>query len=350
VRPAPAYLLAGLLGGGVIGCMQPVSLAVDPTPSGQLASTGRSLRVDEPVDLRPVQEREGRTPELRAWVPLLVHEYQAVRGQWVSGDSYYDEQAWNQLHTSLLGAVESSALFVQVTNNGAADYVLESEVLHLTCASYSAQTTHYVLVYVVVVAGYVPIPVVDRVFLPQATAVLRLRLRDAQGTVVGERVVRGAVVGGLPTRPDPWTGASVNPSQLTREALRAALHNARSQVSSWIMAHEARERSPARARADLQGLHTAGHTFLVQAVDWDRRGTTFAELACPSGQELRRFHVEGVPVVGDPGEWLVSPMDEGGVKLPLVDYDALTRHLDQEGFALQRAGHIAAYRYLGRQP
>ena len=58
--------------------------------------------------------------------------------------------------------------------------------------------------------------------------------------------------------------------------------------------------------------------------------------------------MRGAPVVGEPGQWLLSPFNLDGVFLPAVVYAALSAKV-AERFVLRRFEQLDVYRYLGRR-
>lgn len=350
MRPivVPALVAIALLFGGCSTHPRPrVSLAVSPEKDLGYDSTGRTVFVAEPTDRRPQEEIEGDEPGLRSVVPIILGVvniiYTTKRGNEVTGNERFSEGALREVHRSLSDFVRSTGLFADVRPAKPADYVLETEVLHLAGRRYEARyrAPGFILI-VVPVGGFIGGAEFGRgevEFLSHATAALRLRLRDGSGRLVGESVVTNAVLG----HPD-----QERPEKLVPDALRGSLARARALVASWVLEDAHRnEQGPELARFCDED-HRKGHTFLAHAVDQDRTGVVFAEIACPSGKVRRTRRVDGVPLVGRPGEWLVSPLDENGVRYPTPVYDGLTRHLSRY-FVLHRTDELAVYHYFGRR-
>jgi hypothetical protein len=313
-----------------------------------LPSSDRSIRVVEPVDARPRSEIEGEIPATVSvvLVPLgvAIAIQHNAKGSFVTRSSSFKMTA--HIQSALEAHIHSTGLFRAATGEGA-DYVLESEVLHLVGASYRTMvTTHIIGLH----SGGSQTSV-SRAFLPHATAALRLRLKDGQGKTIGERVVTSSVIG-QPTVIEKQPITRIEKSQpletdglkeLANAALRGCLCRARVLVASWVREHETQNLSV--EFEEVERNH-ASHRFLIHAVDGDRTGVTFALVECPSGRILSVHSVDGVPLVGRPGEWIVSPMAENGVTFPTAYYDALTRHLSRR-FLLRRVDEIAAFHYFG---
>lgn len=360
-----------------VGCSSPpkssLSLGSSPVPL-ELRSTGRTIHVLEPIDVRPLAEIEGEGPRFdgMVWVPWpvppAIFGMHTLRGSVVTGRDSFADDAWSQLHQSLGRCVRSSGLFAAETGV-APDYVLETEVVHLCGCSYQVHVWSYMLVYVgITAAGGVEKNVTA--FSPHGTAALRLRLRDREGRVIAERVIANAVLGesvwaeppaGHLTSPSGPRNDNLLPESMTsggfrmshialaaRDALQGCLLKARAQVASWVLEHESGQRRLSDVERTIEVDHGAGHTFWIHAVDADRTGVVFSEVACPSGKVLSSRRVEGVPIVGRPGYAMLSPIDEHGIRMPTIDYDALSRHLSR-WFVLHRVDEVAAYNYFGRR-
>ncbi|MCC6747729.1 MAG: hypothetical protein IT371_08740 [Deltaproteobacteria bacterium] len=325
-RTAAALLVLGLA-----ACTQPYSMLIAAPAPLRLPSVGRppSLYVRPPVDLRPQLERDGDRPRVKYFVFLGLTFVSASRGTHLTGPGHFLPTLLPELHQSLLLHLRSTGLFAEVSP-ARGELSLETELLHLVAAQYQDEEGMATL------GGG---SFVDtRNFLPHGTATLRLRLRRGS-RLLAERVVRGTFLGGPEVR--IW-----NLGQVARQALAQALAQARLQVASWVLEQAYAGTDGARMRAHYGEEHEKGHTFFAHLVKRDRTGVVFTELHCPSGRVVRSQEVTGIPLVGSPGEWIVSPYDPQGVRYPVVVYDGLTQHL-AEHFVLHRLDQLAAFHYLG---
>jgi hypothetical protein len=296
--------------------------------------TGKSIVVTAPVDKRPVEEIEGASTQIKFVAFLGLGVMWVTRGSDVTSREDFVPNAWQEVHQSVIDQVHSTKLFSEVKVQGTGDYVLETEVLHLLASKYRM---HMGAVF------YGAAAVDNKMFLPQATATVRFRLKDARGRLVGEKVVSGTQNGEVS---DIMQLAGIR--ALPRRALEKALHLGRSLIASWI-AEDLYAAVPAATHYDdFERAHGQGHTFLVHMVNEDRSATQLAKIECPSGKVVTSSEVTNLPIVGRPGQWLVSPFDENGMRLPSTVYDALTRHLAQH-FVIHRMDQIAAYHYFGER-
>ncbi|MCO5169180.1 MAG: hypothetical protein M9894_22785 [Planctomycetes bacterium] len=320
--PRAAALVVAAL---AAGCASPDLLALAPADRVPLELEGPTVRLALPAlnDARPGAEREGRAPRSeRRGVPL-VGRVEVQRGSEVSDDGDLGGAPLEGLDTTLRRYLASIGPVVVVRPREdaapAADYVLEVDVLHLVATSFRARRELRVPV-----VGWLFDPSLERRSLPTATVVLRLRLRSADGRFKAARVVNASVLG----------GPAEEPGALAAAAVRAAAHEARWVTASWL------------ARADQPSLPRDDDSFLVHAVDVDRSGVLLARIDRERGQVLWLERRHGLPLVGPPGVWHLSPFDERGVLLPPGDYAALAEEL-AGGFGLQRIDQLAVYRYLG---
>ncbi|MBI5480972.1 MAG: hypothetical protein HY906_19085, partial [Deltaproteobacteria bacterium] len=310
----------------------PANLRVIPGEPFAYRPTGKTIMVAPPVDRRPLPEVEGASTEVKHVIFVGLGFTVVTRGSDVTSRSDFVPNAWQELHQSIIDQVHSTRLFSDVKVQGTADYVLETEVLHLLASKYRMFMGLFLYGGAVADAKH---------FLPQATATLRFRLKDSRGRVVGEKVVNGSQNGEVG---DIMVGMHLLP----RRALEQALRLGRSLVASWI-AEDVYAAVPAATHYDdFERAHGQGHSFLVHLVSEDRSSTQLVHVECPSGKIVKTSEVTNLPVVGRPGQWLVSPFDENGMRLPGSVYDALTRHLAQH-FVLHRIDQIAAYHYFGER-
>lgn len=329
-----ARALALLAAAAALGCSSPELLALAPRERVPLELAAPTVRVAlaDLADARPAAEREGRDPRSEERGIWFVGEVEVERGSVVTGDDALGDAPLEGLESTLrsyLGSLEP----VEVVGAGEeddvsvrADYVLEVEVLHLVAASFRSRRE----LDLPVVDWFVD-PQQERRFLPAANVVLRLRLRSADGRFRASRVVNASVLGS----PDE----AEEPAALVAAATRAAAHEARWLVGSWLArAGATPDAAPAPARAD--------DSFLVHAVDVNWSGVVLARVDRETGQVrwIERRH--GLPLIGPPGVWHLSPFDEHGVLLPPAAYGALAEELAND-FGLQRVDQLAVYRYQG---
>lgn len=313
------------------GCADPRLLTLDPVDRLELAAeVPVRVALVAPRDARPAAEREGREPRATDRGVPFVGEVEVERGSRVSGDDDLGDVPMKGL-TSTLRRYLRSIDGVHLVDTGDAhaaadaDYVVEVEVLHLLAASFRSRRE----LEVPVVDWFLD-PQVEERFLPVSNVVLRLRLRSRDGRFKAARVVNTSVLGG--------PGEAEEPGELVAGATRAAAHEARQLTASWLVrAGAAGVRAPA---ADAAG------SFLVHAVDVNRTGLVVARVDRETGALLSIERRAGLPLVGPPGVWHLSPFGEDGVLLPPAEYDALSRDLSAR-FALQRADQLTVYRYLG---
>jgi hypothetical protein len=328
--------LALLAAVAALGCSSPELLALAPEARVPLELATPTVRValTDLVDARPVAEREGRDPRSEDRGIWFVGEVEVERGSVVTGDDALGDAPLEGLESTLrsyLGSLEP----VEVVGEGEdddddvrsdADYVLQVDILHLVAAAFRSRRE----LDVPVVEWFVD-PDHERRFLPAASVVLRLQLRSVDGRFRASRVVNASVLGS----PDE----AEEPAALVASAVRAAAHEARWLVGSWL----------ARAGATPGEASTpAGDddSFLVHAVDVNWSGVVLARVDRQTGQVrwIERRH--GLPLIGPPGVWHLSPFDEHGVLLPPAVYGELAEGLADD-FGLQRVDQLAVYRYLG---
>lgn len=331
IRPR---LLALLVAAAALGCSSPELLALAPhervplelaTPTVRLALAG-------PNDGRPEAEREGRDPRSEDRGVPFVGEVEVERGSEVSGDGDLGDAPLEGLASTLrsyLGSLEPVVVVAEDDDDDGRvdpDYVLEVDVLHLVAASFRSRRE----LDVPVVEWFVD-PQLERRFLPAANVVLRLRLRSADGRFRAARVVNASVLG------SPYEAEE--PAALVAAATRAAAHEARWLVGSWLARAGSRPgAAPPPARDD--------DSFLVHAVDVNWSGVVLARIDRQTGQVLWIERRHGLPLIGPPGVWHLSPFDEHGVLLPPAAYAALAEGLALD-FGLRRLDQLAVYRYVG---
>jgi hypothetical protein len=327
-QPVVSFLVAALL---TSGCIEPASLRVAPSQALPYKPGKLRLRVETPLDRRPAVEIEGDSDSTVYWVFYGLGVVIASRGSQLTSTAHYQEQAWSQLHQSLIDQLRSARVFSEVSQQGPGDYVLETEVLHLVSSFYRAYAGQ---------AHFGVMVARTQAFMPHATVTLRLRLKRHDGTLVATRVVRGSFLGG-----PGYT--HYNHGLVTREALANVLVEARTLVASWIFDLES-PRAVAVLEAEHERAHAQGHRFYVHAVSPDRSGVVFTTIDCPSGAMGPKFQRSGIPIVGQPSQWLLSPYDAHGVRYSTAAYSALSRHLARH-FVLHRFDQLGVYHYLGRR-
>ncbi len=349
---AKGGLLLGLpvaLGLLAAGCSSSRVLELAPSDRVPL-ELGEPQRVAvlPPTDARPRVEREGRTPKVIDRSVPFVGGVNIERGSDVSSDGDLGGDPLAALGATLrgyVGSIDGVTTSDDVTGAGGedavsgADYVLETEVLHLEAGAYRARRELKAPV-----IGWIVNPDLEERYLPTANVVLRLRLRSADGRFQAARVVNASVLGG----PDD----ADEPGALVAGATRAAAHEARQLTASWLARAEAGARTaglPVAGRSASAPSTTGdaqGTSFLVHAVDVNRLGVVLARIDRETGDVVWIERREGLPLIGPPGVWHLAPFDEHGVLLPPAEYDALSREL-AERFVLQRIDQLTVYRYLG---
>lgn len=344
-------LLLGLpvaLGLLAAGCSSSQVLELAPSDRVPLElGEQRRVAVLPPTDARPRVEREGRTRKVIDRSVPFVGGVNIERGSDVSSDGDLGGDPLAALGATLrayVGSVDGVILPDDVDgvgedDAGGADYVLETEVLHLEAGAYRSRRELKAPV-----IGWIVNPDLEERYLPTANVVLRLRLRSADGRFQAARVVNASVLGG----PDD----ADEPAALVAGATRAAAHEARQLTASWLARAEAGARTaglPVAGRSASAPSTTGdaqGTSFLVHAVDVNRLGVVLARIDRATGDVVWIERREGMPLIGPPGVWHLAPFDEHGVLLPPAEYDALSREL-AERFVLQRIDQLTVYRYLG---
>ncbi len=313
----------------LVGCgPNRVSLKVQPSSLPSYPSSGRTLVVRAPHDRRPEAEIRGASPPWRLLIPIFFIKL-AWQGSDVTGPAHFEGAALPSLHEDLVEQARATGLFSAVTTTGDADLVLETEVLHLLGAGYRASSMWFFL-----------IAVGEHKYLYfHGTVTLRLRLTRRDGTLVGERVVAGNAT----ATPDQTQQGLGVPAQ---QALTEALPRARRLIAAWALEEDPRTREA--IAADLETEHQRGHTILLHMVNEDRTAVYLAQVSCPSGKTIGSSVADGFPLVGRPGDWMLSPFDDQGVRLPTRRYDALSRHVAAH-FGLARVDQVAAYQFLGER-
>lgn len=323
---------AALVGLIAAGCASPDLLALAPRDRlpVELEAPTVTVVLAGLDDLRPRAEREGRRPRSEDRSVPFVGEVEVERGSQVSGDGDLGDAPLEGLEATLreyLRSIEHVSVLeadAEDPDRAAADYVLQVEVLHLVAASYRSRRE----VEVPVADWFLDTDLEQR-FLPVASAVLRLRLRSADGRFRAARVVNASVLGS----PDEADA----PAALVAAATRAAAHEARQLTASWLVRAGAAPSAPPPPAPD---------SFLVHAVDVNRTAVLLARIDRRTGQPLWIERRAGLPLIGPPGVWHLAPFDEHGVLLAPAEYAALSEALSED-FALQRVEQLMVYRYLG---
>lgn len=323
--------IALVLATNVMGCTPPVSLhiATPPKLSFPLTKQG-SLRIAAPEDKRPQQEIIGKSAPCRYVVPLVFLNFLGWRGTEFTGNADFVPEAWQELHDNLVRQATSTGLFSKVSTDEPTDYLLETEVLHLAGARYIMKEGFFS-------PGGAFADM--KSFHAHAAVILRLRLSDSEGHLIGQRVVNANTM-------EKKVGNG--PREIVVAALDKALLQVRALLASWVLEHRYAAIPFKQLANQAENEHDSDHSFLVHMVNEDRTAVHFLRIACPSGQVISKRTVNNIPIVGKPGQWILSPYDEHGIRIASSVYDALSRHLAKH-FFLRRTDQIAAYRFGGKR-
>ncbi|MEZ6185864.1 MAG: hypothetical protein R3F62_12745 [Planctomycetota bacterium] len=327
IRPSALALLAAPLALGLGGCSSAPDLTQRPGDGiGAREGAPVALSLAPTVDLRPEAERDGLSPDSATREAYYVYNESLQVGSHVTGDQDFAGSAPAAVDATLRAYLDSSGALE--VSDGAGAYRLHVELLHLFAARHEELSER--TVYPVVPVPLTTFELEDR-FVPHATAVLRLRLLGPEGEPLATRVINQGVVGRAEV-PDAL-------GELAGAALRGAAHQARTLVTSWV--HRAERRAGRGAPPPPAGsflVHSPSPAYL--------HGTRVARIDRATGAVLMNELREGLPRVGRPGEWYLSPFDEDGVALAGADYARLAAELDAAGFTLRRGDQLVAYHYF----
>ncbi|HEY3355245.1 MAG TPA: hypothetical protein VGQ83_18475, partial [Polyangia bacterium] len=193
-----AVKLAALALLGSLGCATLPPGTLMHTPGNPVLASGGpyTIAVTPPRDSRPVLERQGDSPHTRFFFTLIFFWWIEKRGSWVTSDYSCSPNAMPELGQLTGAYLQRTGAFRAVVPGGPADFVLESEVMHLYGTFYEARRT------VVVVnpgdkgrgADYHQ-STSKVAFAPYGNAVIRYRLYDTRRgarSLVWQRTVTGS--------------------------------------------------------------------------------------------------------------------------------------------------------------
>jgi hypothetical protein len=348
----PATWLALLWVAGALGCRttsQTPLQTVAPRDLG-LAPCSSTLAVAPLRDLRSAAEREGGDVDhqVAVWVvPLWIVNILGYHHTW-SGSHALEatsEQIVKGATWGLRHHLQATGCFDEVIEeSGGANYVLETEILHCSASAFERGHTNTLGALVLVGSGAATGSNKSRTTLTliHGTASLRLRLRDSAGRVLAKRVVSNAVL--------RFPGAKgIEPyrvAQCAKAALSGALIKSVNVVASWVQELRLRGLPPAEIRRRARTSFADEPSFLLSCLEEDRVRTTFCRLRWPDGLILSTWRADGIPPVGRPGEWLLSPYDQHGLRIPRRLYSERARLLS-ERFRLRRVDEFSSYHYFG---
>jgi hypothetical protein len=332
------------------GCMElPAGSLLHPPANPPLAAGGPyTIAVAPPKDSRPVIEHEGDSPHTRFFFTLVFFWWIDKRGSWVTSDHAVSPNAPAELAQLTAGYLERTGAFRAVVASGPADFLLESEILHLYATFYEARRT------VVVVnpgdrsgqnASYNQ--TTSKVaFAPYGNAVIRYSLFDTRGGqkhLVWQRTVTGT--GQSPPLHD------VTPALrfLVRDAAMRALGAMALYLTRAVEEYAPPPFDAAAYTAAIDAQQRQGQLqFVVERHAARRTASELLTIDALSGRILTHRIAPNVATpVGRPGEWLLSRERSDGTLMPYGEYAALASFLSR-AYDLRRVDEIYHYHFFGK--
>jgi hypothetical protein len=329
-------------------CTPPAGTLMHPPRMGPVDHRlSVTLSVAPVVDRRPAIEHEGSSPSLRFIIPLVFYWHWQSRGSYVTNDHLASPAAPMELTQLLQGYLSATGAFGGVTVGGPADFVLETEIVHLYASAYQASE--------VIVAGggssssaSSSASVSQRSFAPYGNAVVLFKLWDTRGgnrRLVWSRHVRGNAQG----RPGPPVVIQRQMSPVVREATADLLQKGTYHVVRAVeRAARAGESIETHARRFATELAQGKLVFIIARVDRLREKTELVALLAPSGTIAGPAAVAPnyVPPISRPGDWVLSRLRADGTIMSTAEYQALARTLAPH-FELRRVDDVVNYHYFG---
>lgn len=332
------------------------SACVKPVP-GTLMHTARNprlateqrftLAIAPPVDRRPKAERQGDDPKTSFFFTLIFLWWNESRGNWVSNDFQTSENAAGELAQMTAAYLGRTGLFkdVQLSASGA-DFLLESEILHLYGTHYAAKRT---VISISRSSWGSGVRTADKRFdfAVYGNAIVRYRLYDTRGgqkKLVWKRSIRGSAQ--LPPGPEAKQRLGVAAHRATRRALASLSRQLTRALSDY--GQPPFDREVFERHLNKQSAANALR-FVVQRVSKRRTATELLTIAHPAGRVVdhRIVHDPGVPT-GRPGDWLLSRQRPDGTLMPYKEYAALAAWLSRS-YDLRRVDEIYHYHFFGRR-
>jgi hypothetical protein len=332
-----------------------------PPPPGSLLHPVSNVRLSQepkytiavapPVDRRPTVEREGSSPETNFFFTLIFIWWSEKRGNWVTDDFLCSPRAMSELFDLEAAYLRRTGVFTAVhQGKAAADFLLESEVIHLYGTYYEARRT-IVAISKDSLGGSYEQSNEKTAFAGYGNAVIRYRLfdtRQGQPQLVWQTSELGTAQ--LPPDEDNRTVIGLVARQATQRALTSlALH-----LTNAVQDYARSTFDPFDRKAYLKTLEqqaAAGALqFVIGRASRNRTASELLTIAHPAGRIAGHRIVNNTTLpVGRPGEWLLSRERVDGTSMPYVEYATLANFLARF-YELRRVDEMYHYHFFGLLP
>jgi hypothetical protein len=305
-----------------------------------------SIAVALPVDKRPAVEHLGEHPKTHFFFTLLFLWWIEKRGNWVTDDYFCSPKAMPELQQLAGTYLQRTRAFNKVLlGQGRADFLLESEVIHLYGTYYEARRTVVAITEAGKGGGGYEQSTEKAAYAAYGNAIIRYRLYDTRGG--GRRLVWQRSVNGTAQLPPSEDSRRILGLAAT-EATRAALTSMAS-----LLTRALQDVSPepfdavAYTRLLEESSAKGALRFVIDRASTLRTASEMLTLEHPSGRivEHRIVHNTSLPI-GRPGDWYLSRERPDGSLMAYAEYAALADYLCRF-YELRRVDEVYHYLFFG---